>query len=682
MKSYLSFLELPGSLAKGCNPMPVFRAPSGPAVESDGTLGEEELYLLGDYAGYRALPYKIQDRYDRDLKTVQLKTAVLENDLMRAEFLPEQGGRLYSLINKETGNDVFFKNPVYRLSNLAILDAWFSGGVEWNIGQFGHTFSTNSPVFFARVREGSYEFLRMYDYERCKKVFYQIDFHLPQGSRVLYAYVRIINDDNYKKPMYWWTNAALPEKNNIRVFSGTDEVMYLNTETTPEGRKQIFAGHARLPVLPALPDADSSYPLNSDYSNEFFFQNSKREATTWSAAAYNDGTLYFNRATQPLRFHKMFCWGSHRGGRKWCEYLSLPGKAGEYIELQAGLAPSQLNGMDIEAGSAISFTQAFGETVCGDRNELYDTDWRKSRDYAEAQIAAAFPADDLLDSQVRFEKLAGHEITEILSMGTGWGALEQMRREKCGEKAIPSGLLFPEASVGREQYCWHALLNNGIFPDADAYSIPSSWMIDEKWMALLENSIRLPYGDNAMARLHLGVMKYEALDFDGAISEWEKSLAKKETAWSFRNLAVSESCKGNSTKASAYMQAAVNLENNSIDIAFTEEYFDLLGETGEYRTIWEKYSELPDERKQDECILMKTGRAAFELGEYAFVEKLLSRDFTHIREGDNLLVDLWFRYETQKEAVKRGILVTDELYKEIRADRLPPANIDFRMADR
>lgn len=682
MKSYLSFLELPGTFVKGCNPMPVFRAPAGPTVADDGTLSEEERYQLGDQAGYRALPYKIQDRYDRELKTVHLKTTVLENDVMRAVFLPEQGGRLYSLVNKETGKDVFFKNPVYRPSNLAILDAWYSGGVEWNIGQFGHTFSTNSPVFFAKVKAGSYEFLRMYDYERCKKLFYQIDFHLPQGSRVLYAHVHIINDDNYKKPTYWWTNAAVPEKNNIRVFSGTNEVMFLNTESTPDGKMQICAGHARLPVLPALPDVDSSYPLNSDYSNEFFFQNPKQDSSTWSAAAYDDGTLYFNRATQPLRFHKMFCWGSHRGGRKWCEYLSIPGEASHYIELQAGLAPSQVNGIDMDGDSSVSFTQAFGTAFCEDKGASYDKNWCKSRDYAAAQIESALPEKDFLNDHNRFEELAGHEITEILSMGTGWGALEQMRREKRGEKQIPSGLLFPVSSIGREQFCWTALLDNGILPDSDASSIPASWMIDDKWMSLLEDSLTLPGGDNAMARLHLGVMKYELLDADGGISEWKKSLAIKETPWSCRNLAVSEQRRGNQVQAAAYMEAAVRLENNSIDKAFTEEYFDLLSEAGEYDTIWAKYNELPDERKQDECIMMKTGRAAFEQGEYGFVEVLLSREFAHIREGDNRLVDLWFKYETQKEAVKLGIPASDELYRKIRAERLPPANIDFRMAVR
>ena len=42
-------------------------------------------------------------------------------------------------------------NPVFQPGNLAIRNAWFSGGVEWNMGIRGHSVYTCSPVFAARV---------------------------------------------------------------------------------------------------------------------------------------------------------------------------------------------------------------------------------------------------------------------------------------------------------------------------------------------------------------------------------------------------------------------------------------------------------------------------------------------------------------------------------------------------
>ncbi len=66
----------------------------------------------------------------------------------------------------------------------------------------------------------------MYDYERQKGIFWSIDFHLPDGSDALCAHVRIVNDEPFEKPMYWWTNTACIETENCRVFSQSADVIY------------------------------------------------------------------------------------------------------------------------------------------------------------------------------------------------------------------------------------------------------------------------------------------------------------------------------------------------------------------------------------------------------------------------------------------------------------------------
>ena len=43
-----------------------------------------------------ALPYTMQSVYDRDFKALDYRAAILENEHMRAVFLPELGGRLWS----------------------------------------------------------------------------------------------------------------------------------------------------------------------------------------------------------------------------------------------------------------------------------------------------------------------------------------------------------------------------------------------------------------------------------------------------------------------------------------------------------------------------------------------------------------------------------------------------------
>lgn len=682
MKAYVSTLRLPGTLVQGSNPLPIFRDPvKDKASKSDGTLTPEEMKNLGNETGYRVLPYRLYDKYDRDKKMIELKTVVLENDLVRVEFLPQQGGRLYSMVDKATGKDVFLRNPVYQPANLGILDAWFSGGVEWNVAQYGHTFTSNLPVFFAKIKQGDYEFVRMYDYERCKRLFYHIDFHLPQGSRVLFAYIRMINDEPVRKPTYWWTNAALPENRNVRVFSCTDEVMFLRPESIGNNVNPVrIFGHSKLPVLPTLPDFDSTYPENSNYSNEFFFQNKADEPSPWSAAAYNDGTLYFDRSVNPLRYRKMFCWGSHRGGRRWCDYLSVPGEGSHYIELQAGLTPTQLNGIDMEGNTTLSFMQAFGSTTFQDLKAPYQEDWLQSQAYIRSQVDAALPPEAMRQAWEQFSAMADCPVTEVLSEGAGWGALEQLRRSRCGEGDIPSCMAFSPATMGAEQLPWITLLETGSMTDLDPLSTPASWMTDPHWQALLERSVAAG-GDNATARLHLGIMKYEAFDFDGGVADWRLSLERKANPWALRNLSVAALRGGKLDEAVELMRQALELENHRIDPAFLQEYFDLLVQKGDFQLIWDTYQALPGGLKENERLMVQAGYSAVELDKIDFVEMLVAREFAHIREGDNLLVDMWFKYAAKQEAKKRGVPFSQELYKEVRRTQLPPANIDFRMVD-
>jgi tetratricopeptide (TPR) repeat protein len=226
---------------------------------------------------------------------------------------------------------------------------------------------------------------------------------------------------------------------------------------------------------------------------------------------------------------------------------------------------------------------------------------------------------------------------------------------------------------------WVALLETGSLPKQNVNDTPPSWMTDVNWMELVERS--LGCGDNATARLHLGVMKYERFQFEEGIAEWKKSLALSRNPWALRNLAVAEKRAGRLDAAIAYMEEALALEDNRIDKAFTEEYFDLLIAAGRFEALWSAYEALPESRKQADRILMQAGYAAVELDKTDFVEKLVDREFANIREGDNLLVDMWFKYATKREAAQRGVPYSEALYKEIRKTKLPPANFDFRMVD-
>jgi tetratricopeptide (TPR) repeat protein len=671
-------MKILGSKLKGENPLPIFRdLQHHKDVKSDGTLSEGDLKKFGYETGFRVLPYTMQDRYDRNKEMIELKTIVLENDVLRAEFLPEYGGRLYSLYHKKLNRELLFRNPVFQPANLAIRSAWFSGGIEWNIAQLGHTFTTCEAVFFAKLMDDEdNEFVRMYEFERVKGLFWQVDFHLPRGAETLSAYVKIVNDNDTCVPMYWWTNIAVEENKNVRVFSGTDEVIYIKPETM--GDEAHGMGRGKLPNLPSLKDVDASYPQNPDYSNEYFFQNTKEELCPWEAAAYDDGFIFFERSTQPLRYRKMFCWGSQRGGRRWCDFLALPGR-GDYVEIQAGLAPTQLHGMDMEANSIIEFTQIFGGMQASNGERLQDEDWNQAKDAALQAVSNKLSQEEVLARHDKFKKLSAKAPQELLHYGSGWGSLEALYRKRNKGKGIPEGILFPADSMDDKQKPWINLLEAGSLKPIEIHKVPESWLTDMKWLPLIKKSLDKKEGYHYYTFLHLGVMLYENGYHDEALEAWKKSILLTPNPFAYRNMAVAMLQLDKKDLGLSYMEKSFELEGGQIDKAFAEEYLSLLITYNAFQKAWQLFKTLPETVSNDGRIQILAAQAAIEVGDYGYLKQVLSREFAVIREGENTLCELWFKYETLKLAEQKGIAYSDELLKEVKRTLTPPESIDFRM---
>src|SRR4051812_23158165 len=130
------------------NPLPPLTgAPQLHANVDGADLDDEMRTNLAQGRVTSLLPYLLQDRYDRTLAPREHRVAVLENEFLRAEFLLDLGGRLRTLVDLSTGRELLYANPAFQPANLALREAWFAGGVEWNIGIRGHTPLTCAPVF-------------------------------------------------------------------------------------------------------------------------------------------------------------------------------------------------------------------------------------------------------------------------------------------------------------------------------------------------------------------------------------------------------------------------------------------------------------------------------------------------------------------------------------------------------
>lgn len=662
---------LMGALLGTENPLPIFRNPN-PDLEVNllDSVPVKKRELAGWQAGFRVLPYRMQDQYHRQRTETVFQSIVLENEHLRATFLPELGGRLVSLIHLPDQRELLSRNPIFQPANLAIRNAWFSGGIEWNIGHYGHTFLTCSPVYAAEIRGLKGEpGLRLYEFERCKGLFWQIDFFLPPHSPVLIAYTRVVNCCLEETPFYWWTNVAVPEKKDVRVLAPGTQVIYVDFNGKKPGH-----GLGHLPHLPTL-SSDASYSTNFTYASEYFFQ-LENAPLPWEAALDKQGIGFFEASTRRLCYRKMFCWGTHSGGKRWQQFLSLPGH--EYLEIQSGVAPTQGHGLRIPGNSTWDWVQIFGQ-FAGDPAQIHQPDYESAIRYVDSALSSQFSPASLEEMRLNYAAQANQPARKLIQAASGWGALELERRKRNPQELpVPAAFAFPQTSLGVEQQKWLDLLDHASFPDPDPADLPGEWMIQREWLALLE---KLPQ-KNWYSLLHEGVMRIEQLDLAGAVKAWEKSIRLRPSAWAYRNLASAAQLQGKTQTALAYYDQALSLvkSNRNLPVGLAIECLQALCSAGRFKEANEVVLSLPEESRQSDRIQILYARISLELGDLNKVEELLQHEYAVIREGEIELTDLWADMWLRRESQQTGRLLDSSNRQEMLNKYPPPPVIDYRMS--
>ncbi|WP_420180341.1 DUF5107 domain-containing protein [Paenarthrobacter sp. TA1.8] len=297
------------------NPLPVVAA----ELDQPYTVGEgvpEELQTSARYGVVpNVYPYLMQDGYSRDAAPKELPAVVLENSKLKVTVVPSLGGRIWELFDKATGKQLLHTHDAPQLANIALRKAWFAGGLEWNIGTRGHSPTSCDPLHTAIVHtpDGKH-ILRLWEYERLREVVFQVDIWLPADSDVLFAAVRLRNPNDHDVPMYWWSNAAIPETDGTRVIAPADEAFGSDYATDiTRVRPTDHEGY------------DGTWLVNSPHAADFFFDIDPSERR-WVVAADDDGDGLAMLSTGLLRGKKLFVWGQGQGGKRWQEWLSPGGR--------------------------------------------------------------------------------------------------------------------------------------------------------------------------------------------------------------------------------------------------------------------------------------------------------------------------------------------------------------------
>ena len=291
------------------------------------------------------LPYGVLSDYDRADHTVQLPAIELANGHARALVLPSLGGRLWSLIDEASGRELVHRNPRLRWANFGLTDAWFAGGIEWNLGSTGHSTTSNLPVHAAVLETPLGPVVRLWEWERTRDLVLQVDLWLSDAR--LMASTRVLNPDPEPKPLYYWTNIAVPETPGTRVLVPADAAW--RTDYRGGARAGVRAFSRRLRSTSACPAPAAMPPTTSTRW--------VTSTAVWSRAVEPDGRGIAQTSTAALRGRKLFLWGNGPGGRRWQDWLGITGT--RYLEIQAGVCPTQLEHDLLEGYASRTWTEAF-----------------------------------------------------------------------------------------------------------------------------------------------------------------------------------------------------------------------------------------------------------------------------------------------------------------------------------
>lgn len=610
----------------------------------------EERKYIGKGMIPTLLPYQVQNQYDRARVDLELDAVVLENEYLKATFVTSMGGRLWSLYDKKAGRELLYANDVFQPGNLALRNAWISGGVEWNIGIKGHNMWTCSPLFAEELKDkDGNSMLRMYEYERIRGVVYSITAKLEKD--VLLVHPEIENTSDKEVYMYWWSNIAVDETPDTRVISPCSKSFWCAYE---EGA--YYLGNAGIPVNEGV---DVTYTMNLERSRDFFYKIPENEKK-WITAVDETGYGLIHMSTPELTGRKVFAWGEGEGGKHWNEWLSDCGK--KYIEIQAGILKTQLEYFPMAAKATLSWTEGYG-AFQGNPEILHGKEWNGVIDEVKSHIGEQ---QKIVEDAV-FETDGK---SELKYMGSGWGAIENMVREI----PVSSHLDFPKASLNEECAEWVKLLETGEL-DAPDKNIPiKSYVKGGIWIEKLKAATDSWYKFN-----QLGVTIWTTYnDLDTAYDMFLKSVELEPNAWSYRNLAQIEKNEyRNYEKAVEFMEKAI-AEKNDYQPLWVN-YAEALVAVKNFKKWTEVYeNDIPENLKTNGRLKMLYALALVEVDRYEESLAILMDNFImpDIKEGEFSISHIWLSIHRKKLATEGITKITDD---EIYAKYPLPYELDFRM---
>ena len=288
----------------------------------------------------RIYPYTMLDDLTDRRETKTYRALFVENEYLKAIVLPDMGGRLYSLYDKVSKREVFYRNNVVKYGLVALRGAWISGGIEFNFPD-GHTTVTVSPVASTLLHgsDGSGTIV-VGNVDLVTGMHWEVAMTLRPGQARLEQHVTLFNVTPRTNLYWFWATTAVRATEDM-------QFVYPMREAYPHVKGVVW-----------------SYPVHDgvDYS---WYKNVREPASLFGRQVHRNffGVYYHNpdygvahvADFREVPGKKIWTWGVAGDGLIWTDLLT--DADGAYNEIQAGRYETQLNYEFMPPRRVESFTE-------------------------------------------------------------------------------------------------------------------------------------------------------------------------------------------------------------------------------------------------------------------------------------------------------------------------------------
>ncbi len=297
-------------------------------------------------------PYTLQDEIASEPTDVTYRALILENQYLRVTVLPQLGGRVFSLFDKVSKREIFYKNQTIKFSPLAIRGAFFSGGLEFSF-PVAHAPTTAEPINwdFQRGEDGSASIV-IGGLEHMSGLRWTIKLSLFPNRCALAQDVQLFNPSPLPGRYHYWTNASLDSDDQTEFIYPLQRVRsyeFAGTSSWPVARLDPILAKPGLPGMEGVPmwPAERLHdPINFRWEKNMLAQVSifGRNVTwdyfgAWQHSS-NTGYAHFARY-QDVSGMKLWSWGRSEVGV--VNQTALMDDGSLYAETQCGAMETQLD---------------------------------------------------------------------------------------------------------------------------------------------------------------------------------------------------------------------------------------------------------------------------------------------------------------------------------------------------